>query len=182
MVICLVQIWVGLLFPEPPEPSDRVPLERGTTGISEESGTESWKFARNGAPKALRKRLVGEASASRLKVNMITASLGKAPEATLQTQTGSPQCDPEKVTWRPQQDFRVPVGAEGDGPVGEEVRPQALVHIGWAEGEELTPKREVAPSRGCPKAILEDLPARLEARLEDKAERARGKRGESCSR
>ena len=55
----------------------------------------------------------------------------------------------------------------------EEVHHEALLHIGWAEGEELTPKREVALSRGGPKAILEDRPARLEARLEDKAERAR---------
>ena len=75
---------LGLLFPEPPEPSDRVALERGTIGISEESGTESRDYAHHGAPKALREGLVGEASASRVKVNMLTASLGKAPEATFQ--------------------------------------------------------------------------------------------------
>ena len=55
----------------------------------------------------------------------------------------------------------------------EEVRPEALLHISWAEGKELTPKREVALSRRGPKSILEDRPARLEARLEDEAERAR---------
>ena len=124
-------------------------------------------------PKALRGTREGDKPRGQVQINMLSASLQNAPEATLQTQTGSPQCDPENVTWRPHQYFRVPVGAEGDETIDEEVRPDSLLHIGWAEGEELTAKRELAPSRGGPKAILEDRPARLEARLEDKAERAR---------
>ena len=92
---------LGPLFPEPPEPSNRVALEHGTIGISEESGKESWNCARHGAPKVVREGLVDEASAPRVKVNMITASLGKAAEANLQTQTGSRQSDPENVTWPP---------------------------------------------------------------------------------
>ena len=104
---------------------------------------------------------MGEASATGVKVNMLSASLEKAPEATLQTQTGSPQCDPEKVTWRRHQDLLVPVGAEGDEPTEERVRPESLLQIGCAEGEELTPKRDIAHSREGPNAIIEDRPARL---------------------
>ena len=115
---------------------------------------------------------MGEPSATRVKINVLNASLEKVPEATLQTQTGSPQCDPERVTGRLNQALGVPFGAEGDEPMEEEVHPEALLEIGWAEGEVLTPKRQVALSRGGPKAILEERPARLEARLEDKAARA----------
>ena len=129
--------------------------------------------ARPQGPKALRGSRDGEKRRGQVQINMYSASLQNAPEAPLGTQTGSPQSDPENVTWRPHQDFRVAVGAEGDEPMEGEVQPEALLQIGWAEGEVLTPKREVALSRGGPKAILEDRPARLEARLEDKAERAR---------
>ena len=131
------------------------------------------KSARPQGPRALRGSREGEKPHAWVTENMLSASLEKAPKATLQTQNGSPQCDPENVGWRPHQDFRVPVGAEGDEPMEEEVHPEALLQMGWAEGEVLAPNREVALSRGGPKAILEDRPARLEARLEDKAERAR---------
>ena len=80
-------------LPKPPEPCARGALERGTTGFS---ATGSMGLACYGAPKALREALVGEMSAPGLKVNMLSASLEKAPETTLQA--GSPRCDPENVT------------------------------------------------------------------------------------
>ena len=152
------------IFPDLPEPSDRFALERGTTGSPEESGEESMNCARPQGPKALHGSRQGEKPRGQVQINMYSASVRNAPEAPLQTQTGSPQCDPENITSRPHQDFRFPVGAEGDEPLEEEVHPEALLQIGWAEEDVLTLKREVALSRGGPKAILEDRPARLEAR------------------
>ena len=87
------------IFLDPPEPSDRVALECGTTVISEESGEDSKKSAPPQGPKALCGSREGEKPHARVKVNMSSASLEKAPEENLQTQTGSPQCDPENVTW-----------------------------------------------------------------------------------
>ena len=72
---------VGVFFIGPPEPSDRVALEGGTTGITEESGKESMNCARPQGPKALRASREGETPRGQAQINMLSASLQNAPEA-----------------------------------------------------------------------------------------------------
>ena len=69
------------IFPDPPEPSDRVALERGTTGIPEDSGEDSMNCARPQGPKALRGSREGEKPRGQVQINMYSASLQNAPES-----------------------------------------------------------------------------------------------------
>ena len=54
--------------------------------------------ARPEGPKALRGSREGEKPREQVQINLYSASLQNPPEAPLQTQTGSPECDPENVT------------------------------------------------------------------------------------